>query len=626
MASESRFLVRPRPTRRGAIVTETVPDTPLPEEAEDIASAPSFGRLLGLARPYLRPLLAATFLLLLGGAVSLVTPKVAGDVVDAAITHRSVDQLNRIVIMLIGLFAIMGVIAFGELYLLRLAGARLLQDLRSRLFAHLIQLSPDFYETRRVGELLSRMGSDLTVVQNALTQQIPGGIQAVLRFVGTLVILLVMQTQLTLVSLAVIPPVVLVGIFYGRRLEKLATAERDAVADTAAVAEETLSGIRTVQAFGRESFESDRYGDRLLALLGVQLRNARATGAFMGLLQFAAFSAFALVLWFGGRLMLRDELTAGELTTFLLYTFSIASSVGTLGALYGGYRELRGASARIFDLLDTLSTIQSPLTPVAIAAPRGEVVFEDVEFAYASDPDTPAISALDLQVKSGEVVGVVGPSGAGKSTLFSLLLRFHDPRRGRILLDGHDLRSLDLSELRQSMAIVPQEIFLFHGTVEENIGYSRPGASAYEVRQAAEAAGAHEFIERLPQGYQEVVGERGVRLSAGQRQRVAIARAFLKNPRVLLLDEATSSLDPDSEQRVQMALDDLLRGRTTLVIAHRLATARKADRIVVLDQGELVGSGTHDELYASSEIYRRYWRLQSLRDQQDPPEADALAN
>ena len=578
----------------------------------DAASAPvPARRLFGLARPHLGALLAATGLMLFGSAIGLLSPWVAGRVVDAAIVQGDLDRLNRVVLILIALFAAMGAVAYLEFYLLKATGSRLLRELRLRLFTHLLRLAPEFYQDRPVGELLSRLGSDLTVVQSALTQQIPAGIQSVLRFVGTLAILLVLQTKLTLVALAVIPPVVLVAVAYGRRLEHLATREQDALAEASGQAEEALSGIRTVQAFTHESGERERYGIGLGKLLAVQLRNAHVGGAFSGLVQFAAFSAFALVLWYGGKLMLEQALTPGQLTSFLLYTFSIAVSVGTLGALYASYKELRGASARIFHLLDTPPSVESAAAAVH-ADGRGELRIEQLSFQYEPRARA-ALDEISLHIRPGEIVGLVGPSGAGKSTLFHLLLRFADPQRGRIVLDGHDLREWDLQALRRCIGIVPQEIFLFSGSIADNLRYGRPEASDAELAAAAEAAGAAAFIAQLPDGDRTRVGQRGLRLSAGQRQRLAIARAFLKDPRILLLDEATSSLDPDSEQQVQRALADLMHQRTTLVIAHRLVTAQRADRILVLEAGRIVASGTHAELFESSELYRRYWQLQSLR-------------
>jgi subfamily B ATP-binding cassette protein MsbA len=572
-------------------------------------------RLFGLARGHLTGLLIATLMMLVGGAIGLATPQVAGKVVDAALVDGDATQLNQIVVALLMLFAALGIVAFFEHWLIRRTGARLLLELRTRLFDHLLTLSPGFYSTRPTGELLSRLGTDLTLIQSALTRQIPGGIQALLRFAGTLVILLVLQTRLTLVALVVVPPVVLVAMYYGRRLEKLAREERDATADAGARSEETLAGIRTVQAFQQESLESKAYFSHLDGLLGIQFRNARVEGAFGGLVQFSAFSAFAMVLWYGGRLMLDGELTPGALTSFLLYTFSIAVSVGTLGALYAALRELRGASARIFELLDTQPSIADGT--VALNECSGRIDFENLDFAYDTARGRPALRDLSFSVTPGETIGLVGPSGSGKSTLFNLLLRFYDPDAGSLRVDGHELRELKLADLRRQIGIVPQEIFLYSGSIADNLRFGKPDASDGELEDAAARAGALEFIAQLPDGFATEVGQRGIRLSGGQRQRLAIARAFLRDPRILLLDEATSALDPDSERIVTSALSELMRDRTTLVIAHRLATARRADRILVLEDGHIVGSGTHDQLFASNELYARYWTLQSLEDLED---------
>ena len=580
-------------------------------EEENSSARVSFRRLLGLARPYARPLGAGTVLLLVGTGVFVLVPKQVGDLVDTAIQANLQERLREIVVSLIGLFAVLGVVTYFQTWFLGSAGARLLRDLRGRLFHHLVGLSVDFYDRRRVGELLSRMASDLTVVQNALTEQIPSGLQAAMRFLAVLVILLILHTRLTVVALLVVPPVVLFAIFYGRRLERVAQEERDAVAETSAWAEEALAGIRTVQAFSAEDQARSRYRARLVDLLGVQVHNVRLYGAFSGLMTFFGFTAFALVLGYGGSLMLEGALSPGKLASFLLYTFSIGTSVGQLGALYAGYKRLRGSSARVFELLDEQSAIVDAPAPVKLAAAPGRLSVRSVGFQYGG-AEQPALTDVSLDIAPGELVALVGPSGSGKSTLFGLLLRFYEAQQGEILIDGTRLRDVALGDLRRRMALVPQDIFLFSGSVAENIRLARPDAADGEVLAAAEAAGAASFIEQLDDGFETEVGERGVRLSAGQRQRIAIARAFLRDPQILLLDEATSALDPDSEATVQRAIENLLEGRTTIVIAHRLATARRARRIHVLDQGRLVAAGSHEELYETNELYRRYWLLQSL--------------
>lgn len=569
-------------------------------------------KLWPLIRPHLRALLIVSAMVVLVSAIGLVTPSVAGRVVDNALKGNA-DTLRRVILFLIALFAGLGILTFFKGSMLSITGSRFLLRLRHHLFSHLVRLTPAFYESRRLGELLSRMGSDLTVVQHTITGQIPRAFQAVLSFVGTLIVLLLMHTKLTLVSMAIIPPVILVAVWYGGRLQKLATKVQDALADTQSVTEEALSGIRTVQAFNSEQRELDRYEEKLTDLLQEETRQARLGSAFDGILQFTAYSSFAIVLWYGGYLIQQKQLSPGDLTAFLLYVFRIAGSVGTLGSLYTSYRELKGASARVFELLETEPDVQDPPEPTVITEPKGRLVFDNVSFRYPSSAeDRWAIQNLNLTIEPGEMVALVGPSGSGKTTIFSLLLRFYDPISGQILLDGHPLPKMTLADLRQTIGLVPQEIFLFSETVEENVRYGRPNAERVDLENATRSSGAISFIEDLPQQWEEMVGEKGVKLSVGQRQRIAIARAFLRNPTILLLDEATSALDAESEEIVQQALAQLSQNRTTLVIAHRLATAQRADRIVVLEKGQIVGCGPHEELRESNELYRRYWELQTL--------------
>jgi len=566
-----------------------------------------------LMRPYLWPLLVASAVVALQSGVTLAAPRLAGIVVDTAFLERDLSRLDLIVIALLGLFAVRGLLNYWQLFLIRVTGARMLRMLRDRLFSHLVVLAPDFYENRRIGELLSRIGADLERTQQTLTGAVPEGIRALLTFVGTIVIVLFLHAKLTGIVLVAMMPMLAIALVFGRLLQRLSTRMQDSLADTSAIAEEALSGIRTVQAFNRQPFEGDRYREGLGSLLGVQIRGAHVAGVFYAAMGFFGYGAFAVVLWYGGRLIAADELSPGELTAFLLYMFAIAGSVGSLARLYAGFRELRGASARVFEILDTEPSIADAPSARPVSDPSGRVALDDVSFRYSSaEEDRWALRHVSLTLAAGEVVALVGPSGSGKSTLFSLLMRFHDPQQGRVALEDLDLRELTLESVRGAIGVVPQEIFLFSGTVAENIRYGSLEAGAAEIREAARAAGADRFISDLPKGYDELIGERGVKLSAGQRQRIAIARAFLKRPAVLLLDEATSALDAESEQVVQQALETLMRGRTTLIIAHRLATAQSADRIAVLDRGRIAAVGTHDELQQSSGIYRRYWELQAL--------------
>ena len=613
----------PEETHSTARAGSAGPVSEKPEQADETEeiSELSFGRLWAMIRPHRWPVFIATGLMLVGSAVGLAIPWMAGQVVDVASDGASAGSLRNVVFGLIGVFAIIGVLGATEHYLLGAAGARLMRSLRQQVYDHLTSLSPAFFSERRVGELLSRLTSDLAALRSALTEQIPGGAQAVLRFVGTLGLLLWLQTKLTLVALLVVPPVVILAMVVGRRLEKVSTAQTDAAAAASGFAEESLSGIRTVQSFGYEDGVRGRYGNDLDELLEKQLYSTKLYSVFIGAMTFSGFTAFALVLGYGGHLLMENLLTVGELTAFLLYTFGIATSVGQLGSLYASYRQLKGSSARVFGLLDEVSTVQDPERPLSLAsdgdATQG-VILDSVEFAYPGQPE-PALAEVSIAAAAGEVIGLVGPSGGGKSTIFALLQRFYDPQQGRVTINGVDTRDLRIQELRSSIAVVPQDIFLFSGTVQYNLCLARPEATRSEVRSAAQAAGAHEFIEALSEGYDTEVGERGVKLSAGQRQRLAIARAFLADRPLLLLDEATSALDPDSEAHVQRAIDALVVGRTTFVIAHRLATAKRADRLLVLEDGAIAASGNHQSLLSDSELYRRYWELQSLEHEHAPP-------
>lgn len=585
-----------------------------PDPAQEPPGSVPFRRLYGLARPHLAPLLGATALLLIISLAGLAVPKLAGEVVDAALDEADGAALWTVVGWLVALFAVLGTFAYLEGVLLGLAGARLLRDLRTQLFAHLIDLSAGFIERRRVGELLSRLGSDLMVVESSITQSIPYGIQALLRFVGTLVVLLVLQPRLTLVTLLVVPPVVLVAMFVGRRIERIAKEERDEAAKTAALAEEVFSGIRTVHASGASGRMKARLDGILETLMGLQVRGVHYRSAFGGAVSFAGFTAFALVLGYGGQLMLDGRLRPGELTAFLLYTFSIAMSVGQLGGLFTSYRQLQGSCARVFEILDEKNDVEDPAERTGGCAPfapeHGRVDVEGLTFQYEGT-SAPALDGLELRVEPGSTVALVGPSGSGKSTLFALLLRHFPAPPGSLSIDGRAIDEVSLEDLRRAVGVVSQEVFLMSGTVAENLRFGAPDAAEDELWAALEAAAAAGFVRELEKGLETEIGERGVRLSGGQRQRLAIARAFLEDPRVLLLDEATSALDPDAEAEVQRALHELFEGRTTLVIAHRLATARRADVIHVLDGGRIRASGTHAELVEASELYRRYWTLQS---------------
>ncbi len=569
-------------------------------------------RLWPRVRPYRSGLYIAGVTLVLASAITLGFPMAAKFLLDSAFEHHDRDLLNKIAIgMLVG-FALQGVLNYIQVYFLSATGERAVAGLRRELFAKLLEMPPGFFADRRTGELTSRLTIDIGLVQAIMSNQLAEFARQGLALVGSVIILTVMQWRLMVTVLAVVPIVIASGFFFGRRLRKMTTSVQDQVADATAVAEQAFSQIRVVQGFAQESHEQERYNTRIGGVIITALQRARSRALFFGMLTFTVFGAVSAVLWQGGRLVLANELTAGALVQFLLYTVTIAASIGALTSFYAAFQEAVGAAERVFQLLETQPAIADPPHPVPL--PRkvlGDVEFRDVNFRYRTeDTSRQTLEDLSLHLRPGEVVALVGPSGSGKTTIASLLPRFWDVDSGAVLLDGIDVRQLSLHELRGAIGTVPQEPVLFGGTIRENIAYAHPDASDAEVEAAALVANAHEFIDRLPERYQTVVGERGVKLSGGQRQRIAIARAVLKNPAVLVLDEATSSLDNESERLVEAALEKILVGRTTLIIAHRLSTVQRADRLVVLDRGKIVEEGTHAELLRRGGVYAKLFQMQ----------------
>jgi subfamily B ATP-binding cassette protein MsbA len=517
---------------------------------------------------------------------------------DSAFVVGDRAALDRWAMILVGIFAVQGVMNFVQVFLLSSTTERVIATLRRDTFAHLITLSPAFFADRRTGELTSRLSSDLGLLQSLLSTWVSELSRQTLFLVGGIIMLIVTNPGLTMTTLAVVPLVIGAAFVFGRALRKASTGVQDRVAEAMGQADEAFGSIRTVQSFTREAEETARFSRSLGDLVTVAVRRARLRAVFFGVVGFVAFTSVAIVLWQGGAQVLEGRLTAGALVSFLFYALTVAAGVGSLASLFGNFQEAIGAASRVFELLETEPTVREPDQPVRLPMPaRGAVNYEHVGFRYAADMPN-VISDITLSISPGETLALVGRSGAGKTTIANLLPRFWDVSEGRITLDGVDVRSLSLESLRSAIGIVPQEPVLFSGTIRENIAYPRPEASDADVTSAARAAHALEFIERLPDGWNTRVGERGVKLSGGQRQRIAIARVFLKDPAVVILDEATSSLDSESERFVEDALEELLQGRTTLIIAHRLSTVRRADRVVVLDRGAIVETGQHDELLA----------------------------
>lgn len=582
----------------------------LPDKAPSVDKE-LLGKLLGRLRPHIGLLIGAGVCLVLGSAISLAFPLVVRFLVDSAFVAENTAQLNQFAIILLVLFAFKGVLSFAQVYLLGIIGEKIVARLRTELFGHLLEKPLHFFSDTSSGELTSRLASDCSRIQSVLSNQLSSLVSNIINLVGALALLAYLHAQLMLTTLVVVPAVLGAAIYFGRKLMQRSTEVQDALADAHARAEEALTQMSVVKGFVAETLEGRLYQEGIQQVLGSAIPRAKIRGVFFGTVTFVSFAAIAVILWQGGRLIVAGAITPGDLVSFLLYAVTVAGSFTGLAGLWGSLQEALGSARRVFDLLDKPQPLPAPESPRPLPERVGPVEFQDVTFRYQPD-DPPALKDVNLHIAAGETVALVGPSGAGKSTLVNLALRFWDPQQGTVLYHGIDLRDLDARELRSRVGLVPQQPLLFEGTIEDNIAYGQPDASPGAVHQAARQAHAHTFIEKFSKGYKARVGEGGVKVSGGQRQRIAIARVFLKDPEILILDEATSNLDSHSEQLVEEAFQQLGQGRTTIIIAHRLATVQRADRVFVLESGRVVEQGTHRELLDQGGLYQALYRGQLL--------------
>lgn len=602
-------MFNPRRQARQAATNEVDPATGTATDTRQRDLKPLL-RLWPFVRPHGWRIAGAGFALVIGALSTLGLGGILRELVNRGFADGNVGFLDHALELMMVAISAMALAAYMRMYLGNWLGERLVADMRKALFRHMLSLDLAFYETAKTGAVVSRITADTTLLQSVVTTSAPIALRQLMTLIGGLALLFYTSAKLTGLVLIVVPIVVGSIIIFGRRVRSLSRTTRDRVADIGAYVSEMLNAIATVQAFSREPTARREFNASAERTFATSIEYARVRAMLTAFVMLVVFAAIGIILWVGGREVFAGRMTGGDLAAFIFYSTVVAGAVGSISEIMAELQRVSAAIDRIQGLLDVKPAIAPPAEPVTLPKATGALSFETVEFRYPTRPDTPALTGFSLSAAPGDTIALVGPSGAGKTTVFQLLLRFYDPQEGTIRMDGVDLRDADPQALRSRIAIVSQDPVIFSTTAMENIRYGRPEASDAEVRAAAAAANASGFIEALTDGYGTFLGERGVRLSGGQRQRIAIARAILRNPAILLLDEATSALDAESERAVQDALEPLMRGRTTLVIAHRLATVQKAKRIVVMEAGQIVASGTHAELVRDGGLYARLAALQ----------------
>ena len=577
-----------------------------------------FANILKYARPYTKSIIFAFTCLILTSMISLALPLIVRNMINAVVVLKNSDLLNSLTRDLVIIILFQAAFAITHNYILGFIGHRVTADFRIELFSHIQSLSLRFFQSRRVGEILSRMSSDITVIQNALVSIPVAVLRQTITLLGALAIIFYLNWKLTGLILLVLPPLMVFARIFGKRLRNLSEKVQDKIAQALVVLEEVASSIKIVKSYTREPYEKKRFENEIESAFEQSVGKVRISSSFGPLILGLTFLVSTILIWYGGQQVMQGTTTPGELAAFFLYALIMAGPIGTFVKIYTQLQETLGAMRRVNEILDIKPLVNSPENPVKLTSLKGHVCFSEVIFGY--EADTPVLNNISFDIRPGKTVALIGPSGAGKSTIVQLLLRFFDPQSGKIQIDGDDLKSLDLESYLSQVALVPQETLLFGGTIRENILYGKLDATDTEMIEASKSANAHEFIVEFSNGYDTLVGEKGAKLSGGERQRIAIARALLKNPKVLVLDEATSALDNQSEMLIQEALEKLMVGRTTFIIAHRLSTVHNADKIIVLDKGSVVESGTHKQLMENEGLYHHLYTMR-LIEAESPSEA-----